>query len=347
MLGNCGEFVRPLAGDGCVWEKNGPREEDSPVTQRISLGQAVAALVLLASLGLLGSWALGGVSTYADAFSHLFGHALGGAIGGALALVWRRRAWLVLVVVGLATVAAPALVAWRATVDTTIRPGPGELKIVSFNTWHANLDLDRLQAFIEHEDADVVLLIEFGPTKRALIDRVKGRYPYAVGCAESWDCSIEILSKHPFASTAEGRRELNDGPPRVIATYGSGPAPLTLIAAHMMRPIDGPNGHLLEMRRVAGLVRQAKGPVIVAGDFNATWWSHSFKVFREESGLTHMGRYLPRWPSQARWFLPQLNIDHLWVSPGMSVTDVHVGPDTGSDHRPLVAIVKLPEGFVW
>ena len=43
----------------------------------------------------------------------------------------------------------------------------------------------------------------------------------------------------------------------------------------------------------------------------------------------------------------QLNIDHLWVSAGMSVSGAHLGPDTGSDHRPLVAIVKLPDGFAW
>lgn len=317
------------------------------MTQRFSLGPLVAALVLIASLGLTALWALGAQSTYADAFSHLIGQALGGVIGGTLALVWRRRAWLVLVVVGLATVAVPAVLAWRSTVDANVRPAADEIKIVSFNTWHANLDLERLHAYIEREDADVVLLIEFGPTKRALIDREKERYPYATGCSETWECSVEILSKHPFASTADGRRELDDGPPRVIVTFGAGPHPLTVIAAHMMRPIDGPNEHLLEMRRVAGLARSAPGPVIVAGDFNATWWSHSFEVFREDSGLTHMGRYLPSWPSQSRWFLPQLNIDHLWVSRELAVTDVHLGPDAGSDHRPLVAIVKLPQGLAW
>lgn len=319
------------------------------MTQRFSLGQLVAALVLLASLGLTALWALGGQSTYADALSHLVGHALGGVVGGTLALVWRRRAWLVLVAVGLATVTVPAVIAWRSTVEANVRPGPGEIKIVSLNTWHANLDLDRLQAFIEREDADIVLLFEFGPPKRGLIDRVKGRYPYATGCSETWECSVEILSKHPFASAEAGRRELFDGPPRVLVTLGPREAQFTVIAAHVMRPIDGPNGHLKEMRRVAGLARQAqaKGPVIVAGDFNSTSWSHSFKVFREESGLTHMGRYLPSWPSQSRWFVPQLNIDHLWVSAGMSVREVHLGRDTGSDHRPLVAIVKLPQVLVW
>jgi endonuclease/exonuclease/phosphatase (EEP) superfamily protein YafD len=252
-----------------------------------------------------------------------------------------------LVVAGLATLTVPALLAWTATVEESVRPGSSEIKIVSLNTWHANTGLDRLQAYLEHEDADLVLLVEFGPPKFALIDRLKGRYPFAAGCAQSWDCSVEVLSKHPIASAMAGRREAFDGPPRMVVGFGAGARPLTVIATHMMRPIDGPNGHLKEMRRVAGIARGAPGPVIVAGDFNATSWSHSFRVFREESGLVHMGRYLPSWPSQSRGLPPQLNIDHLWVSEDLAVSDVHLGPDVGSDHRPLVAIVKLPEGFAW
>lgn len=314
---------------------------------RWPIGRQMAGLVLLGSVALAAAWPLGAWSTYADAFSHLLGHALGGITGGALALVWWRRAWAVLVSAALATLAVPSILAWNATVEKSVRPGPGEIKIVSFNTWHANGDLDRLQAYLEHEDADLVLLYEFGPTKQSLIGRLKGRYPFTASCGESWDCSVAILSKHAFASAVAGRREEFDGPPRMVVTIGAGPQPLTLIGAHMMRPIDGPNGHVKEIRRVAGIARSAPGPVIVAGDFNATWWSHSFKVFREESGLAHMGRFLPSWPSLSRGLPPQLNIDHLWVSKELAVTEVHLGPDVGSDHRPLVAIVRMPDGFAW
>lgn len=348
MLRNCGEFVgSAVAKPGPVVGEERRDGEEACVQHRRSIGWQMAVLVLLGSLVLASAWPLGAWSTYADAFSHLFGHALGGIIGSALALVWWRRAWVALVGVGLATLAVPAVFAWLATVEETVRPGPGEIKIVSLNTWHANGDLDRLQAYLEHEDADLVLLYEFGPTKQSLVAGLQGRYPFAAGCAESWDCSVAILSKHAYASSVAGRREEFDGPPRMVVTFGSGPRPLTVIGAHMMRPIDGPNGHLKEMRRVAGIARSAPGPAIVAGDFNSTWWSHSFKVFREESGLTHMGRYLPSWPSLSRGLPPQLNIDHVWVSKELAVTEVHLGPDVGSDHRPLVAVVRMPDGFAW
>ena len=316
------------------------------MASKVSLGVAAAAVVFLASLGSAALWLLGSVSTYADAFSHLFGHAIGGIAGSIAALLWRRRALLVLMAGIAATLALHVGFAWNGTSETSAQRGPGEIKLLSFNTWHSHPDLDRLQAYIAREDADIVLVYEFGPNKLALIDRLKKIYPFAAGCAETWHCAVEIFSKRPFATVAAGRREEFDGPPRVVATFGRGAAQLMIVGAHMMRPIDGPNGHLKEMLRVAGIARAAPGPVIVAGDFNATWWSHSFSAFREESGLVHMGRFLPSWPSEARG-LPQLNIDHLWVSKDVTITDVHLGPNAGSDHRPLVSTLRLPDGFQW
>jgi endonuclease/exonuclease/phosphatase (EEP) superfamily protein YafD len=313
---------------------------------RLTFGQVLAGLVLLGSLAIVAAWLVGSWSTYADALSHLLGHAIGGIIGAVVALLWRRRALLVLIAAGVATLGLHAALAWRATSETITPRAPHTLKIVSFNTWHHFDDLDRLQAYLERENADIVLVYEFGPNKLALIERLKRTYPYAAGCAETWHCAVEIFSKQPFTTAKAGRRELFDGPPRVVATFSEGTSRLTIVGAHVMRPIDGPNGHREEIRRIAAIAKAAPGPVIVAGDFNATWWSSSFKIFGEESGLTHMGRFLPSWPSEARG-LPQLNIDHLWVSKDLTIEEVHLGPDVGSDHRPLIAIIRMPTGFVW
>lgn len=316
------------------------------MASKFSLGVAAAVVMLLGSLGVSALWLLGSLSTYADAFSHLFGHAIGGIAGSIAALLWRRRALTVLLAGIAGTLTLHAGLAWQGTSETSPSRRPGEIKLLSFNTWHANGDLDRLQTYVERVDADIVLVYEFGPNKLALIERLKTIYPYTGGCAETWHCSVQIFSKREFATVEAGRREQFDGPPRVVATYGQGAARLTIIGAHMMRPIDGPNGHLKEMRRVAGIAKAALGPVIVAGDFNATSWSHSFNVFREESGLTHMGRFLPSWPAEVKG-LPQLAIDHVWVSKELTVTNVHLGPHAGSDHRPLVASIRLPDGFAW
>jgi len=313
---------------------------------KLTFGQVVAGLVLLGSLAIVAAWLARSWSPYADAFANLLGHAICGILGSVAALLARRRALLVLIAAGTATLGLYASLAWRNTIDVVTPRKAGYLEIVSLNTWHQLEDLDRLQAYLERADADIVLVYEFGPNKLALIERPKRTYPFAAGCAETWHCAVEILSKHAFATAEAGRRELFDGPPRVVATFGEGTSRLTIVGAHVMRPIDGPNGHLEEIRRIAGIAKAATGPVIVAGDFNATWWSSSFRIFSEESGLTHMGRFLPSWPAEARG-IPQLNIDHLWVSKDLTIEDVHLGPYMGSDHRPLIASIRMPTGFSW
>jgi endonuclease/exonuclease/phosphatase (EEP) superfamily protein YafD len=35
------------------------------------------------------------------------------------------------------------------------------------------------------------------------------------------------------------------------------------------------------------------------------------------------------------------------VTKDLTIDDVHLGPNVGSDHRPLVATIRLPDGFGW
>jgi endonuclease/exonuclease/phosphatase (EEP) superfamily protein YafD len=36
-------------------------------------------------------------------------------------------------------------------------------------------------------------------------------------------------------------------------------------------------------------------------------------------------------------------IDHCFISPSIAVTDVRTGPDVGSDHRPIIVDLRLPD----
>lgn len=89
-----------------------------------------------------------------------------------------------------------------------------------------------------------------------------------------------------------------------------------------------------ELDSVGGL------PAIVAGDFNATADSSLFDPLRERFlvGFERAGRgYGYTWPAG----LPGIRIDHVLASPDWEFTDAVVGPDLGSDHRPVIAEVVL------
>ena len=155
-----------------------------------------------------------------------------------------------------------------------------------------------------------------------------------------------LLSRIPWSRSRSGavQRIRGTAPSKVWARFGDDLAGFTVIGTHIMRPIDDARTHVREMAHVAelaGKTRRAGRPVLVAGDFNATRWTHSWRMFQRRSGLQHMNRYLPSWPSGRRGW-PQLAIDHMFASPGIQFTDVRLGRDVGSDHRPVIAKIRLP-----
>jgi endonuclease/exonuclease/phosphatase (EEP) superfamily protein YafD len=314
-----------------------------------SLLRTLAALALTGALMGL-ALALAGrlsLSPHADIAAHFTLHLMVVAGAALTALVARRGAFLILCCGAALTLALHPLLALSGGVPF---PGSGAqatsgdgrpVKVVSFNIWHANTEIGAIEALLQREDADFALLYEVGPEHATLIDRLRPLYPHANGCHDSYRCGVVVLSRKAPAS-AEVRGYGHHGDPPLVATrFGSGPGSLTVIAAHLIRPIDSARNHWSEIDRLAELARAAAGAVIVAGDFNATPWSGSFARFRERSGLKHMGAYLPSWPAGPRGY-PQLAIDHVWASQGVAFTGIEIGPDTGSDHRPLIARLTLP-----
>lgn len=311
-----------------------------------------AFLAVLAGCGVLGLAAFGRFIPVMDIASHAAFHAVGAIVGGLTALLlaqcghaWRACAGLATIAV--ATVLTPVAIASMSEMDRAAliaaRPA-GMLRLVSLNTWHANQNLEEVVAFLEEARADVVVLVEFGPGKRRWLKRLKATYPHQAGCSQNIFCSVQFLSRHPFEGFSTFSRDWAPGPPRVEVTFGSKFQGLTLIGVHLMRPIDSYLGNYREVNLVAERVRSVRerrrGPVIVAGDFNLTAWSSNWSVFRKRSGLKHMGRFLPSWPSQPRG-LPQLAIDHVFASNDVTFHNVALGPDVGSDHRAIIADFKL------
>ncbi len=312
----------------------------------------LGALSLLAGLGVLGLAMLGPIWPVFDIAAHLGLHAAGAVFGGILAIFlvwcgWPIRAVLALPAIAVATIALPSVIAIFSTLgvdDATTRPAQGTLRIVSLNTWHSNQDLDATVTFLEQVKADVVVLAEFGPEKRRVLRRLATSYPYQTGCSQVIYCGMQLLSRYPLKNTSFLSRHLRTGPPTVLATLGPELGGLQIIGVHLMRPIDSYLGNYREVQQIAGLAREANilGPVVVAGDFNLTGWSSNWRTFRNRSGLMHMDRFLPSWPA-APSGLPQLAIDHVFASQGITFERVRLGPAVGSDHRPLVVDIRLPD----
>ncbi len=220
----------------------------------------------------------------------------------------------------------------------SIAPDETPVKLISFNSWYSNDNVDAIARVIQDEDSDLVALMEFGPNKKPILEALKSRFPHQFDCLQIAYCNLVILSKHPFAEPPQARVTW-DGPPYALARFGPELGNLTLVAVHTLR-FPHQRAQFTQLGHLARLVAGIPSPVVVMGDFNATPFSRQIGTFGDRTGLRRL-TYLPSWP--ARWQLPQLAIDHVFVSPAIRVIeDQRILPNAGSDHNPITITVAIP-----
>jgi endonuclease/exonuclease/phosphatase family metal-dependent hydrolase len=87
-----------------------------------------------------------------------------------------------------------------------------------------------------------------------------------------------------------------------------------------------------QYRRLARLLPPIDRPALVAGDMNM--WGPPVSSFFPGWQRAVIGR---TWPSHR----PHSQLDHILVTPALTVVDARVSASSGSDHRPVVATLAL------
>ena len=318
----------------------------SPVLESASRGRRLALSVLAAANLTLIAAVAGGFSALADVVAPLTGHLIGIGLAASVALLARR--WVPAIMTA-GIVATAAVHVWlglgwccaapaaRPTGLTRVaHTAEPSLTLLALNTWHRYGDAQRLQRYLATGPADVVVLSEFGPDKRAMLAGLRSAYPFQVDCADRWPCSLALLSRLPFEAAGVGRvaaHGQDDMPDFVWAKLG---ARGTVIGTHLHRPSRNPWLHERQVSELGQLVRHIEGPVVLAGDLNTSPWSNAFRRLRATTGLAPASILTPSWPA---WplTLPQVALDHILVSPELAVAAAGTGPAVGSDHLPVWA----------
>lgn len=235
------------------------------------------------------------------------------------------------------TLMAPEVLARLAARD--LPPAEGDLKLIQFNAWGGNRKSEQAIEWLLRQHADILVIEEPGKVQYELVRR--GGYHLNCG-----NCFAAILSKAPptWSNTpANWRIE----PPVVsIATFSDARGPFTVMGAHRhwpsrVRVLAG------EMSHLKGLVsRYPRDDLIVAGDFNSTPWSFARRREDRDLGLTRRTRALFSWPAEKVSHnrlpapFPVLPIDHVYAGPGWLTVRVERGPRLGSDHYPVVVVLR-------
>ena len=262
---------------------------------------------------------------------------------------WRRR-WVLAAAAGAMVVTQIVLVAPEISASTALpRLGSGAtlMRIFDANVYQGNPSMAGYAAEIRADKPDVVTLEEAsGDDVRQLVARhaLDGlRYLFSNG--DYGSRAMVIASRYPLAPVVESAV---DGQPylaRTAVTIGTRHVALWLV--HTTAPINpGVRQWNDELDGVLDMLRAAHPrPVLVVGDFNATWGNRGFRAILS-TGLTDAavarGRDLDMTWSQLLGPLPPLiRIDHVLSGPGVAVTAIHTEPGPGSDHRALAATVAV------
>ncbi len=218
------------------------------------------------------------------------------------------------------------------------------LRLLSYNIQAGIGDHDAILETVRTADADILVLPEswstFRPAGR-LLDALEAGYPYRSYCPAATGCSVTLLSRRPLANV----RTLDPGlawPPAVVADVALGNRTFALFGVHLVFPLAR-KAQLESIRTLSRELADTAGPAVVAGDFNATPWSHTMRAFSPAAGFHTAPGFRSSWPAAlGRVGLP---IDHVIARGDVVVKEIATLGVEGSDHRPLLATItmKTPE----
>jgi endonuclease/exonuclease/phosphatase (EEP) superfamily protein YafD len=294
----------------------------------------MAAGALLPSwLGLLGGW-----SWILDLFAHFRWQYLFVSVIVLGIATWRRARWII-AAAGLTLLLNGLLIgaqAWRWQLQggsPAAGSGPG-LSVVALNVLRINSRKQDVLAYLRAADADVIVLLEVDQSWMQALQPLQASHPHQLARLRNDNFGIALFSRIALADS--GTPALGEaGLPSIVATLRYQERELVLIGTHPPPPVGARLSGLRDqqLRALAARVEAESRPVLLVGDLNATPWSHG--VRRLTSGrLAFRGSrpWVPTWRAGSVLAVP---IDHALCTAPLVITAHEVGPDVGSDHRPV------------
>ncbi|HEX7373705.1 MAG TPA: endonuclease/exonuclease/phosphatase family protein [Steroidobacteraceae bacterium] len=259
----------------------------------------------------------------------------------ALLLVRARRAALLAVVVSALQFAAGAHGLGAAESAPACSGEP--LVVVTANVEFTNHETGRLLEWLAAQQPDVVVLQEVTPEWAAALAQL-AEFPYVRLVPRRDPYGLALLSRWPFDSIAPVDLA-GDGIPSFEAVVRVRDQSVHVLGLHTRWPITPALARSRDraLDNAARLARASALPTLAVGDLNLTPDSPAYARLLQQSGLRDVLAGQGWQPTWMAGFWPlALRIDHQLASPALCVEHAQVGPDIGSDHRPLIARYRLP-----
>ncbi|WP_035602234.1 endonuclease/exonuclease/phosphatase family protein [Haloferula sp. BvORR071] len=298
----------------------------------------IARLAVIAGILPIVGW-LGGSYWLLDLFNH-FQWQYAGALAIAVICLGCWKAWRLALLTAL-FLAVPLVRLAEPSLPSLHKPAIGaSLRFASFNVLTANERYADAVSWIRETDPDVIFLPEVDEVWAEHLKPLLASHPHAVEHIVEGNFGFACYSKLPILKQEIipcGEMELPLLKLRLQGPQGE----FTFFGAHPVPPATEfwANERDAFLLIIAEQVKAEPGAVVLAGDLNATIWSRAMKPLFA-AGL--QGRSVsPTWERGNP--LLATPIDHLLYRGPLDKPQSDglkrrwVGPDLGSDHRPVVA----------
>lgn len=308
---------------------------------------SLIGLALLAGLTAV-SW-LGSLYASTDILSHFRLHYAAGLALITLFMVAAGRWRFALTAVFLASLNAGSALYYAHKPLVAASSGKS-LKVITLNTLYWAQNGEKIVRFLRKESPDIIFFQELPAEKLSILHRLKKDYPWQAHCAHQEGCELAVVSRHAWQESAVGFR--TPGKARYIwARFGADYANMTVADVHLKWPYF--SNQKADLEEIYRRLPKTRGPLLIAGDFNAAPWSWALSSFMAAKRLWPAGPFRPTWPDQkfsrdvfCGLCIPQLPIDHIIVSDDVRVLNSRTGPNVGSDHLPLIVDLTVPRQTV-
>jgi endonuclease/exonuclease/phosphatase (EEP) superfamily protein YafD len=274
------------------------------------------------------------------------------------AAIWRRQSRLLL------ALALPllAFIAFFGAlfVPPAVRGHPQAkgpmLTAMSFNLLWSNRNYADIVQAIQAAAPDIIGFQEATPkTIAALLPRLAGEYPYHTFTADNLSRSVGVLSRWPLDSVSALPNPPLERALRVTLRVGD--HLLTVVVAHLApnNMLGYPLSQFTTLTAERYAVRDAESrylqqdfraraePALLLCDCNMTDTSETHAILNAtlRDSFQEAGWGLGHTLSVGGIPFPAQRVDYIWHTEDLIATAAQVGPDGGSDHRPIVATLQF------
>jgi len=225
-----------------------------------------------------------------------------------------------------------------------------QLTLITHNLMADNWRYRELYTWLASRPADVVVLQEVSAGLSAMLRNLSNIYPHQliVGGDEPSDSEtarslegLAVLSRHPVLEHEVLRPDGGADQALIARLSIAGADDPWLFVLHPGNPLIPANLAARDryLAEISEAITHLEGPVIIAGDFNATPYTPAFQALLKVTRTTTFTDFPATFPAPMGPL--GLPIDHVLVG-GIRLADLRALPSIGSDHRPLKALLFLP-----